>query len=60
MRRERGNDMQQRPTGWNKTHGRCGKDSAFVYGRGCTLNQVSYPCAPDKFKVCGTREKVRG
>ncbi len=30
--RERGDDMQQRATGWNRTRGRHSEDTASVYG----------------------------
>ncbi len=30
--RDRGNDMQQRVTMWNRTRGHCSEDTASVYG----------------------------
>ncbi len=42
--RQRGNDMQQRATGWNQTCGRCSEDKASVYG--APALQTDRPGAP--------------
>ncbi len=38
--RERGNDMQQRVAGWNRTRGHYGKDTASVYGTPTLLTEL--------------------
>ncbi len=41
--RERGNDMQQRTTWWNRTGGHCSKDAASVHGALALSTELTEP-----------------
>ena len=43
VEQEKGDDMQQRTKGWNRTPGHCGKDTAFMYTRGARNTSAPFP-----------------